>query len=47
MERSLLQLQLDQVRQDLQRAHAVFGEQPFAPPSNIVPDESVVKPWIH
>ncbi|MGD9622264.1 MAG: hypothetical protein AB7G47_19745 [Mycolicibacterium sp.] len=47
MERSLLQLQLDQVRADLERAQELFGDNPFAPPENVAPDESVVRRWIH
>lgn len=47
MEGSLLQQQLNETREDLQRAEKLFGSAPIAPPENIVPDEHVVKKWLH
>ncbi|WP_260972942.1 hypothetical protein [Mycolicibacterium llatzerense] len=47
MERSLLQQHLDETRADLRRAEKLFGTAPIAPPENIVPDEHVVKKWLH
>jgi hypothetical protein len=46
MERSLLQQHLDEVRADVRRALALFGDSPVAPPANIAPDESLVKQWV-
>lgn len=43
---NLLQQHLDEVRADLRRAQAVFGESPVPPPANIVPDETMVRQWI-
>lgn len=47
VEHSLLQQQLDETRANLRRAEKLFGATPIAPPENIVPDEDVVKKWIH
>lgn len=43
---SLLQQQLDEVRDALRRARELFGDNPIAPPTNIAPDPDLVKKWV-
>lgn len=43
---SLLQQQLDEVREALQRARELFGDNPLPPPSKIAPDPDLVKKWV-
>lgn len=43
---SLLQQQLDEVRDALRRARELFGDSPIAPPTNLAPDPEIVKKWV-
>ncbi|WP_169717544.1 hypothetical protein [Mycobacterium saskatchewanense] len=44
---SALQQQLDEVRALLARARELFGPNPIAPPTDIVPDPGAAKIWLH
>jgi hypothetical protein len=43
---SALQQQLDEVRALLMRARELFGPNPVAPPSDIVPDPDAARTWL-
>jgi len=46
MAESVLQQQLDEVRQLLSRARELFGLNPVEPPADIAPDPAAVQPWL-
>jgi hypothetical protein len=46
MSDSVLQQQLDEVRVLLARSRELFGANPIAPPTDIVPDADAVKTWV-
>jgi hypothetical protein len=46
MPESALHQQLDEVRVLLRRARDLFGDNPVAPPTDIVPDPDIAKTWL-
>lgn len=46
MAESILQMQLNEVREALRRARELFGEQPVAPPAEIAPDPGAAGKWV-